>query len=137
MKPVRDRKYLLLLRSRPCLVTGASASCNEDVVAAHVGQRPGVAMKAGDDTCIPLRAMTHQEAHLRGEIRYYQKHMQPRVFRAIFSASDDARRHSASSENLSFLAPWEFKLALSEFAKNEYLRWKRSGEIPFSMDDWT
>lgn len=67
----RDTRYLRLVRRLPCVVVGiatmAGMPCTGPTHAHHAGRRPGVALKAPDDTAIPLCHHHHAEWHdLRG-----------------------------------------------------------------------
>jgi hypothetical protein len=59
-----DRAYLEFVRGLPCFFDGAIISvCEGRVHAHHAGRRPGVGMKAPDDTAIPLCDKHHRAFH--------------------------------------------------------------------------
>jgi hypothetical protein len=62
---MRDRAYLANVRGLPCILT-ATRACFGRIHAHHAGPRPGIGIKASDDTAIPLCAQHHQEWHNAG-----------------------------------------------------------------------
>lgn len=62
---MRDRVYLANVRRLPCLLL-ATRACLGRIHAHHAGPRPGLGIKAADDTAIPLCAQHHQEWHNAG-----------------------------------------------------------------------
>jgi hypothetical protein len=59
-----DPAYLDFVRSLPCFFNGATISvCEGRVHAHHAGRRPGISMKAADDTAIPLCEKHHRAFH--------------------------------------------------------------------------
>jgi hypothetical protein len=62
---MRDPVYLRNVRGLPCVLAGTRV-CNGRIHAHHAGPRPGMGIKAADDTAIPLCAQHHQEWHNAG-----------------------------------------------------------------------
>lgn len=56
----RDPAYMAWVRTCRCFV---GIDCEGRIHAHHAGERPGMGMKAGDDTCIPLCSKHHAEWH--------------------------------------------------------------------------
>lgn len=57
---MRDPAYLAYVRGLRCFV---GVGCQGRIHAHHAGPRPGTAMKAPDDTAIPLCEKHHTEWH--------------------------------------------------------------------------
>lgn len=60
---VRSPKYLKSLRGSPCLVCGYGAEAHHVTFA----QPNGMAMKVGDNWCVPLCHSCHMELHRFGD----------------------------------------------------------------------
>lgn len=82
---IRDRKYLIWLRSQRCLLTGLYGNDHESVVPMHVGTA-GRGLKSSDDEAIPVLNRLHMEGHQHGEISMLRKHAPDDVLRAAFRA---------------------------------------------------
>lgn len=130
---IRDQKYLRAIRSCRCMVTGRVASSDEDVVPAHIGKRPGVGMKAGDDTVIPLLARIHQKGHQFGEMGYYFDRMDEGVLRFVWGFQN-FMLFSEAKLGPSHLRSQAFRACLQEYAETQYRVWKDGG-TPFE-DCW-
>lgn len=65
MKPARDMPYMAAVRAMRCCVGRLEPGfCSPGGVEAHhAGERPGVGLKAPDNTCIPLCRRHHAEWH--------------------------------------------------------------------------
>ena len=59
--PRSNPAYLEFVRGLPCCVR--SVRCAGPIHAHHAGRKPGIAMKADDDTAIPLCAVHHRDWH--------------------------------------------------------------------------
>lgn len=74
------------VRGEVCMVfrdAGHSAKCEGRIEAHHAGKNPGVAMKAGDDTAVPLcrkhhRQLTDHSGSFRAFDRAYMRAIQDR-----------------------------------------------------------
>lgn len=64
-KPGDDPWYLEAVRGLPCVVQRIHVNwpCEGRVHAHHAGRRPGVGLKAPDETAIPLCAIHHAQWH--------------------------------------------------------------------------
>ena len=82
--PLRDNKYLLWLRTQPCILTGQYAD-HESIVAMHVGTS-GRGMKSPDDEALPVCNSLHQEGHQSGEITMLREHAPDWLLRAMARA---------------------------------------------------
>jgi len=82
LNPIRDRKYLDWLRTRPCLVSGYSG---EGVDPAHIGTL-GRGIKSGDDEALPLRHIYHMQGHNSGEMSMFRQCLPDDVLRACLRA---------------------------------------------------
>lgn len=80
---IRDKAYLLFLRSQPCLLTGFRADDNESVVAAHLGTA-GKGLKSDDSCAIPLRDSLHRRGHNSGEVSMLRTHAPDWLIREAF-----------------------------------------------------
>lgn len=76
---LRDEKYLLHLRTRPCLITGLYALPDESVVACHLGTR-GRGIKSDDSLALPLLNRFHIMQPQMGEVSMYREHLPDDVF---------------------------------------------------------
>lgn len=83
-KVIRDRKYLIWLRSQPCILTGFRATEYEAVDPAHIGQA-GMGMKSGDDEALPVKHSLHVKMH-GGEISTLRELAPVWLLRAAFRA---------------------------------------------------
>lgn len=70
-KPHEDKKWLIELRSHPCLFTGKT-----EVEAAHVrkGAHAGMKQKPHDYFAIPLHFAIHREEHQHGAVTTFLKY---------------------------------------------------------------
>jgi hypothetical protein len=59
---MKDPVYLANVRGLPCLLAWTK-KCLGRIQAHHAGERPGIAMKAPDDTAVPLCGRHHVEWH--------------------------------------------------------------------------
>lgn len=82
-KAPRDFAFMLWVKQQPCLLAGdqSAGECRGPIHAHHAGARPGVSMKAPDDTCIPLCERHHDDWH---------------SCRGAFDVTKDARREWAA-----------------------------------------
>lgn len=78
-KALRDEKYLLHLRTQPCLISGLYAHDGESVVPCHIGTR-GRGIKSDDSLAFPLLNRFHVMQPEMGEISMYRKHLPDYVF---------------------------------------------------------
>ena len=73
MKPRRDPKYLVFIRSFPCVVCGSTFR----IEAAHTGPR-GLSQKSPDRSAIPLCARHHRTGadsyHTLGRRKFEERH---------------------------------------------------------------
>mgnify|MGYP003624506636 CR=1 len=83
--PLRDKKYLLWLRTQACVITGQYTSDDESVVAMHIGTA-GRGLKSGDDEALPVCNSLHQEGHQRGEVSMLRGHAPDWLIRAMARA---------------------------------------------------
>jgi len=56
---LRSPRHLKWLRSLPCCLTGYTVG----IEAAHIRHHSGMAIKPGDNVCLPLRAELHRVEH--------------------------------------------------------------------------
>lgn len=82
---VRDRGYLIWLRSERCIVTGQLGNDHESVVPAHVGTR-GKGIKSGDDEVLPLIEHLHSGGHGHGEVSMFREHLPDSILRLALRA---------------------------------------------------
>lgn len=59
MKHLRSTRHLAFLRSLPCALSAYEGATE----AAHIRHFTGMAIKPGDDVCLPLRAELHRVEH--------------------------------------------------------------------------
>lgn len=75
--PGSDPAYLAAVRALPCCAVKAFSDvcdCLGPIDPHHAGNRPGVGMKAADDTCIPMCRRHHREVEtLTGSFRHWDK----------------------------------------------------------------
>ena len=83
--PIRDERWLVHLRSEPCLLTGVYGSDYESVVAAHIGTR-GRSVKSSDDEAIPLCDRLHKLGHQKGEVTMLRENAPDWLIREAFRA---------------------------------------------------
>ena len=93
-KPGSDPAYLDFVRSLPCAVKGI---CTGSIHAHHAGRRPGVSMKAPDDTAIPLCAAHHDAWHSATGVFFGLTKMQ-RFAWAVQAIADTQGRYAATPE---------------------------------------
>lgn len=55
-------EYVRRVKALPCAV-GHRGGCSGGVEAHHAGPRPGLGLKAPDDTCVPLCGQHHRDYH--------------------------------------------------------------------------
>jgi len=55
--------YLAFVHEQPCCLAGPR--CSGRIEAHHAGRKPGLALKAHDDTCVPLCTRHHDELTTR------------------------------------------------------------------------
>lgn len=67
--PLRDARYLELVRKMPCVLTGASP-CDPAHTRFMLGG--GASMKPGDDRVLPLAHNLHRMQHDMGEMRFWR-----------------------------------------------------------------
>ncbi len=73
-KALRDEKWLLHLRTVPCLISGLYAHNNESVIACHLGTR-GRSIKSSDNEVLPLLNRYHVLQPQMGEMSMYREHL--------------------------------------------------------------
>lgn len=83
--PLRDRKYLLWLRSQRCEVTGSLATHVEAVEPAHIGTT-GVGIKSPDNEAIPLCHTMHGISHRIGFAQFIRQFAPNELIVAAFRA---------------------------------------------------
>lgn len=62
-RPGSNPAYRDFVRSQPCCVRGmpGAGPCAGEIEANHAGAKPGMAMKAPDDTCLPKCHRHHEQ----------------------------------------------------------------------------
>ena len=77
--PLRDPRYLDLVREMPCVLTGATP-CDP----AHIrwGLGGGASLKPGDDRVLPLRHDLHQMQHGMSEASFWHEAVAGRILLA-------------------------------------------------------
>ena len=83
--PIRDKKYLLWLRTQPCVITGYYGDETYAVDPMHVGTY-GKGMKSSDDQVLPVVHRYHRLAHQNGEITMFRKNAPDWLLRAALRA---------------------------------------------------
>jgi hypothetical protein len=65
-KPARDFEYMAWVKTQPCTAHQIDGrECYGPIHAHHAGERPGIGLKAADDTCIALCQYHHACLHSR------------------------------------------------------------------------
>ena len=68
---IRDEKHRRFIASLPCVLCSGM-----NVQAAHIriGNNAGMALKSGDDCCLPLCITHHKQQHECGEVSFWYPH---------------------------------------------------------------
>lgn len=140
---VRDKKYLLFVRTCRCLVTGRRGDGREAVDPCHIGTA-GKGLKSDDCHVIPLLHSVHVRCHQHGEISTLQELLSDSVLLAVTSCYYQQlyRLHTATaathivrslSEEPRDWGVMEFRDALKAYAQEQYSRWRR-GSLAFDVE---
>lgn len=128
-KPLRDRRYLDYLRTRPCVCTGRVASETMAVDPAHLGTA-GKGLKAPDDEAVPLLHSMHQLCHQVGEAFILRGRLRPwvvaRAEHAYFrNLAERGLQHGdlIATRMRDTWSDADFMAALRCLAREEYQTW--------------